>query len=139
MRRSPRGWGSAGGDPLIYNHMVVDSPPDGEAVDRLFRALADPTRRDIVSRTLGEEHSVSALARQYPMSVTAVQKHVAVLARAGVVSKRRHGREQIVRADGSALRRAHLALDRLEDTWRRRIEGIDRILSQPENGDAQCQ
>lgn len=116
--------------------MVVDSRPDEESVDRLFRALADPTRRDIFGRALAGEHSVSALARRYPISLAAVQKHVAVLERAELVSKHRRGREQIVRADASALRRAHLALDRLEATWRRRIDGIDRILSQPENGDA---
>jgi len=59
----------------------------------------DGTRRDIVRRTLGTELSVSTIAGEYPMSFAAVQKHVAVLERAGLVVKRRHGREQLVRAN----------------------------------------
>jgi DNA-binding transcriptional ArsR family regulator len=118
--------------------MVVDSPTREEAVSRLFQALADPTRRDIVSRTLDGEHSVSELARRYPMSFAAVQKHVAVLERAELVTKRRQGREQIVRADTAALRRAHEALDRLEAVWRERLHRIDDILSQPDDGEATC-
>ena len=73
------------------------------------------------------EFSVSALARLYPISIAAVQKHVAMLERAGLVSKQRRGREQIVRAEADSLRRAHAALDRLEAAWRDRIERIDEI------------
>jgi DNA-binding transcriptional ArsR family regulator len=58
----------------------------------MFHALADPTRPDIVARAMQAEHSVSALARLYPMSFAAVQKHVAVLECAELVTKRRHGR-----------------------------------------------
>ncbi|MFZ5869775.1 MAG: ArsR/SmtB family transcription factor, partial [Actinomycetota bacterium] len=75
--------------------MVVDQLTETD-VDRLFHALADSTRRDIVRRVLVTEQSVSALARCYPMSVTAVQKHVAVLEKAGLVIRRRQGREQRV-------------------------------------------
>jgi DNA-binding transcriptional ArsR family regulator len=102
--------------------MVVDQD------DRLFGALADRTRRDILRRARVERLSVSALAREYPISVTAVQKHVAVLERAELVSRERVGRETIVRAEDEGLRRAHAALDRLESEWRGRVERIDGLL-----------
>jgi DNA-binding transcriptional ArsR family regulator len=112
--------------------MVVDkkeaSDGDEKAIDLLFGALADPTRRDIFRRAREGRLSVSALAREYPISLAAVQKHVAVLERAELVSKHRVGRESIVRAESDALQRAHAALDRLELEWRGRIERIDRIL-----------
>ena len=72
---------------------------DHDRTDRVFRALADATRRDIVRRAMQGEHSVSALARLYPMSFAAVQKHVAVLEVAELVTKRRRGREQLVRGN----------------------------------------
>src|SRR5918995_5008111 len=99
---------------VTYNHMVVGKLTD-ERADRVFHALADATRRDIVVRTLEGEHSVSALARRYPMSFAAVQKHVAVLEEAGLVTKQRKGREQIVRGDVDTIRRANQLLD----GWRR--------------------
>ena len=116
---------------LTYNQMVVGDPEsrDGEkAADLLFGALADPTRRDIFRRAREGRLSVSALAREYPISLAAVQKHVDVLERAELVSKHRVGRESIVRAETDALRRAHAALDRLETEWRGRIDRIDHIL-----------
>ncbi|AEA28001.1 ArsR/SmtB family transcription factor [Pseudonocardia benzenivorans] len=109
--------------------MVVDSG-ERRAVDRLFHALSDGTRRDIVVRTLQGEHSVSALARLYPMSFAAVQKHVAVLHEAGLVAKRRQGREQLVSGDVEALRRAGAVLDALEDVWRARVERMGALLEE---------
>ena len=97
--------------------MVVDQIE----VDRLFQALADATRRDIVRRTMDDSFSVSSLARDYPMSFAAVQKHVAVLERAGLVTKQRKGREHLVAGNVAALRAAHDALDRLELLWRDRV------------------
>ncbi len=116
---------------LTYNLMVVDKKPirdDEKAADLLFGALADPTRRDIFHRAREGRLSVSALAREYPISLTAVQKHVAVLERAELVSKHRVGRESIVRAESDALKRAHAALDGLEAVWRDRVERMDQIL-----------
>jgi DNA-binding transcriptional ArsR family regulator len=98
-------------------------------VDQLFHALADATRRDIVRRTLSDEHSVSALAREYPMSFAAVQKHVAVLERAGLVTKERRGREQLVAGNPASLRAAHDALNRLERIWRDRVARLDDLLA----------
>jgi DNA-binding transcriptional ArsR family regulator len=109
--------------------MVVGELTD-DAVDGLFRALADPTRRDILRRCAAEEPSVSQLARTYPMSFAAVQKHVAVLERAGLVSKERHGREQLVRTDAGAVAQAREALDDLEATWRGRVDRMSALLAQ---------
>ena len=102
---------------LTYNRMVVSEVTD-EEVDRLFQALADGTRRDILHRCVQGARSVSRLADVYPMSFAAVQKHVAVLERAGLVTKERRGREQLVRTDGDALGRARRVLDELEAAWR---------------------
>src|SRR3990170_3491852 len=104
-----------------YNRMVVDELPDQD-VDELFHALADHPRRDILRRCAAGDRSVSRLARAYPMSFAAVQKHVAVLERAGLVTKERRGREQLVRTDAGAVGRARQALDELEATWRGRVE-----------------
>jgi DNA-binding transcriptional ArsR family regulator len=111
--------------------MVVSretSRADEKAADLLFGALADPTRRAIFRRAHEGRFSVSALAREYPISVAAVQKHVAVLERAELVSKHRVGRESIVCAEPDALVRARAALDRLETVWRDRVERMDQIL-----------
>ena len=100
-----------------------------EQVDELFHALADSTRRDILRRCADDEPSVSRLARAYPMSLTAVQKHVAVLERAGLVTKKRRGREQLVRTEADAVRRARQALDQLEATWRGRVARMSDMLA----------
>jgi DNA-binding transcriptional ArsR family regulator len=114
---------------VTYNPMVVDQLTD-EVVDQLFHALADATRRDILRRCAAGEPSVSRLAAAYPMSFAAVQKHVAVLERAGLVIKERRGREQLVRTDPEAVRRARQALDQLEAAWRGRVDRMSRLLAQ---------
>jgi DNA-binding transcriptional ArsR family regulator len=105
---------------------------DSDRADRVFSALADATRRDIVAVVLQDEQSVSDLARRYPMSFAAVQKHVAVLERAGLVTKRRRGREQRVRGEVDVLREVHGLLDRLEALWRHRIDRIDDLFTEPD-------
>lgn len=110
--------------------VVRQDLPDAE-VDRLFRALADATRRDIVRRTLVGEASVSALASAYDMSFAAVQKHVAVLEEAGLVSKHPRGRERIVRAEPGQLARARELLVHLEELWRARFSQLDDVLADP--------
>ncbi|GAA2575398.1 MULTISPECIES: ArsR/SmtB family transcription factor [Streptomyces] len=109
--------------------MVVDELSD-ETVDRLFHALADTTRRDILRRCVRGELSVSRLAEAYPMSFAAVQKHVAVLERAGLVTKQRSGREQLVCTDPEAVGRARQALDELESAWRGRVDRMARLLAE---------
>ena len=118
--------------------MVVAYGPNTESdegrTDRIFNALADRTRRDILRRAMGGEHSVSDLARSYPMSFAAVQKHVAVLERAGLVVKHPRGREQLVRTDIDAVRTAHRLLDQLEAFWRSRIDRFAEVLAEPTKG-----
>jgi DNA-binding transcriptional ArsR family regulator len=103
------------------------APPE---VDRVFAALADHTRRDIVRRAIGAEEGVLELAGHYPMSFAAVQKHVAVLERAGLVTKERVGRRKIVRTNPEALRVARRLLDRYEELWRGRVDRMDALIAE---------
>lgn len=100
-----------------------------DRADALFHALSDRTRRDILRRVLAGEHSVSTLAEKYDMSFAAVQKHVAVLERAGLLTKRRHGREQLASGDVEAVRSVASMLDELEAVWRGRIDRMDALLT----------
>ena len=113
--------------------MVVRIELTDDDVNRIFRALADATRRDIVRRTLVDEVSVSQLADSYDMSFAAVQKHVAVLEEAGLVTKEPRGRERMVRGDPERLRQAQLLLDQFEQIWRARIDRLDALLEETEN------
>ncbi|HLU64523.1 MAG TPA: metalloregulator ArsR/SmtB family transcription factor [Protaetiibacter sp.] len=108
--------------------MVVSTELSDADVDRLFHALADATRRDILRRSVDGDLSVSRLAADYPMSFAAVQKHVAVLEQVGLVSKVRRGREVLVRSEPETLRRARLALDQLEAAWRGRVARMSALL-----------
>jgi len=110
--------------------MVVETPERVHRTDRLFFALSDATRRDIVMETLDRERSVSELGRLFPISLTAVQKHVEVLVDAGLVSKHRSGREQLVRGEVDQLRRAHELLDELETMWRARLQRFAGVLNE---------
>ncbi|MBS3179624.1 MULTISPECIES: ArsR/SmtB family transcription factor [unclassified Pseudoclavibacter] len=98
-------------------------------VSRIFQALADATRRDILTRVLREEQSVTSLAEAYAMSFAAVQKHVAVLTRAGLTQKRKQGREQLVQADSATIARATRLLESYEQLWRDRSSRIDDLLA----------
>lgn len=111
--------------------MVVDTVPElsDADVDRMFRALADATRRDIVRRTLVESVSVSQLADGYDMSFAAVQKHVAVLEEARLVTKSPRGRERMVRGNPDRIRQAQQLLDGFERIWRSRIDRLDALLA----------
>jgi DNA-binding transcriptional ArsR family regulator len=115
--------------------MVVHQRDD---VDRIFGALADPTRRDIVARVMRRPTSVSMLAEKYSMSFAAVQKHVAVLERAGLVTKQPQGRERLVHGDVDTIRAAIRLLDEYEEIWRGRIDRIEEILGEPEEGARPC-
>ena len=99
-----------------------------DRADALFHALSDRTRRDILRRVLSGEHSVTALAASYEMSFAAVQKHVAVLEKAGLLTKRRSGREQLATGDVEAVRSVASMLDELESVWRGRVARIDALL-----------
>lgn len=106
---------------------------DEDRVDALFHALADRTRRDIMRRVLAGEYSVSALAAKYDMSFAAVQKHVAVLEKSGLLTKRRSGREQLASGDVEAVRSVASMLTELEQVWRGRIARIDELIASDTN------
>src|SRR4051794_21156431 len=109
--------------------MVVSvqvAPPD---FDRLFGALADHTRRDIVRRAIGAEEGIVELASHYPMSFAAVQKHIAILERAGLVTKERTGRRKVVRTNLERLRQVRRLLDQYEELWRGRIDRMAELIA----------
>ncbi len=114
--------------------MVVSGSPYGN-VDRVFHALADATRRDILHRCAQDEPSVSRLAAGYPMSFAAVQKHVAVLERAGLVTKERIGRRKVVHTNLEGLRIARRLLDQYEALWRGRIDRMTQIITETKETD----
>jgi len=118
--------------------MVVDErrrAAEAERTDLLFHALADATRRDIVRLVLHGEHSVSDLARRYPMSFAAVQKHVSVLERADLITKHQRGRERIVRGRIDTVRDVNRLLDELEAIWRDRMQRFGDVLAEPDQGE----
>ena len=115
--------------------MVVSvqiAPPD---FDRMFGALADHTRRDIVRRAIDAEEGILELASHYPMSFAAVQKHVAILERAGLVTKERVGRRKVVRTNLEQLRVVRRLLDQYEELWRGRIDRMAELISDPKETD----
>jgi DNA-binding transcriptional ArsR family regulator len=116
--------------------MVVCKQPATHALDQLFGALADATRRDILARVMDADASVSELAEHYDMSFAAVQKHVAVLERARLVTKRRDGRAQRVAGNPDAIRRATRLLEQFEQRWQVRIGRLDTLLATSTRGDS---
>ena len=120
---------------LLYNRMVVSMEPTFNA-DHVFAALADATRRDIVLRALDGREGVVELAGHYPMSFAAVQKHVAVLERAGLVTKERIGRRKVVRTNIEALRLARGLLDQYEALWRGRIDRMTDLITASKETDS---
>src|SRR5919206_4128476 len=108
------------------------APPD---FDRVFAALADHTRRDIVRRAISAEEGVLELAAHYPMSFAAVQKHVAILERAGLVTKQRTGRRKVVRTNLERLRLVRRLLDQYEELWRGRIDRMAELIADAKERD----
>jgi DNA-binding transcriptional ArsR family regulator len=115
--------------------MVVDRQVSSDALDQLFGALADATRRDILARVMDADASVSELAARYEMSFAAVQKHVAVLERAQLVTKRRDGRAQRVAGNPDAVRRANQLLAQFEERWLTRVARLDELLATSSQGE----
>jgi len=118
--------------PTTYNRMVVrmGATITDQRADAVFGALADGTRRDILSRAMGGDLGISELADLYPMSFAAVQKHVAVLERAGLVRKRADGRRRVVTTDMDGLRNARAVLDHYEELWRGRLDRMGDLLDE---------
>jgi DNA-binding transcriptional ArsR family regulator len=97
--------------------------------DRIFGALADATRRDIVRRAIDGREGVAELAGHYSMSFAAVQKHIAILERAGLITKHRIGRRKVVRTHLEGLLTARRLLDQYEELWRERIDRMAALIS----------
>ncbi|MBA2489361.1 MAG: winged helix-turn-helix transcriptional regulator [Chloroflexi bacterium] len=114
---------------------MVVSMDNALDIDRVFGALADATRRDIVRRAIGGQEGVAELAGRYPMSFAAVQKHVAVLERAGLVTKQRMGRCKVVRTNSEGLSVARRLLDRYEESWRGRIDRMTELVTDTKEKD----
>ena len=99
-------------------------------VDRVFGALADATRRDIVLRAINGDEGIVELAGHYPMSFAAVQKHIAVLERAGLIAKQRDGRRKVVRTRPEGLSIAQRLIEQYEELWRGRFERMTDLISE---------
>jgi DNA-binding transcriptional ArsR family regulator len=115
--------------------MVVSVQIAPRDFDRLFGALADPTRRDIVRRAITAEEGIVELASHYSMSFAAVQKHIAILERAGLVTKERVGRRKVVRTNLERLRVVRRLLDEYEEFWRERIDRMAELIAETKETD----
>jgi DNA-binding transcriptional ArsR family regulator len=104
-------------------------------IDRVLGALADGTRRDILRRAMTGEQGVAELAAHYPMSFAAVQKHIAILEGAGLVSKHRIGRRKVVRTEMEGLKVAQRLLDQFEELWRGRIDRMTSLINDTKEND----
>jgi DNA-binding transcriptional ArsR family regulator len=98
-------------------------------LDKVFGALADATRRDILKRVSREEHTINELAEPYAMSFAAVAKHVSVLEKAGLVTKRRSGKEKFVHITPQAIQVAAEHLSEYEKLWSARFEALEKLLN----------
>jgi DNA-binding transcriptional ArsR family regulator len=108
------------------------APPD---YDRMFGALADATRRDIVRRAIEGNEGVAELADHYPMSFAAVQKHIAILERAHLITKERIGRRKVVRTNLEGLLVARSLLDRYQELWQGRIDRMAELVTDTKEKD----
>ncbi len=115
---------------LIQPYGCISMQIASPGFDRVFAALADHTRRDIVRRAISAEEGVLELASHYPMSFAAVQKHVAVLEHAGLITKQRIGRRKVVRTNLEALLVARRLLDQYEELWRARIDRMNELIAE---------
>jgi DNA-binding transcriptional ArsR family regulator len=104
-------------------------------IDRVLGALADGTRRDILRRAMAGEQGVAELAAFYPMSFAAVQKHIAILEGARLVTKHRFGRRKVVRTDMEGFAVARRLLEQYEELWRGRIDRMTSLIDETKESD----
>lgn len=104
-------------------------------LDATFAALSDPTRRAILDRLARGEASVSELAAPFRISRPAVSKHLAVLDRSGLVSRRKRGREVRCRLEAAPLAEAEAWLDRHRAFWTRQLDQLATHFDKPMEGD----
>ena len=98
--------------------------------DAVFHALSDSSRRDILLRVLDAEQTISDLAARYAMSFAAVAKHVQVLWRAGLVTKDKRGREQLVGPRVDTIAETARLLARYQEIWTARLDRLGRVLEE---------
>jgi DNA-binding transcriptional ArsR family regulator len=99
-----------------------------EQLDSTFMALADPTRRAMLADLVGGEKSVGELAAPYRMSFAGAAKHVSILARAGLVERRKAGRQQLCRLKADRLKEANDWLAQWERFWIGRLDALEEAL-----------
>ena len=97
-------------------------------LDSIFGSLSDSTRRDILRKVSKKSLSVSEVATHYPLTFAAIAKHLEVLRRAGLITKSRRGKEQIVSIAPSALAAASKYLENYEELWKNRLDNLDTYL-----------
>ena len=104
-------------------------PPEIEAIaERVFAALADPTRRAILARLATGETSVTELAKPFAMSLPAVSKHLKVLERAGLIARGREAQWRPCRIEPQALKQADDWLEDYRRLWEARLDRLDDYL-----------
>ena len=104
-----------------------------QGLDRIFHSLADGTRRDMLRRLSQAEYTISELAAPYAMSLAAIAKHVNVLEHAGLVTKRRSGKEKLVRIAPEIMRSAGRHLSEYEKLWAARFDALEDLLNDDPN------
>jgi DNA-binding transcriptional ArsR family regulator len=101
-----------------------------ETLDRTFGALSDPTRRQILAQLATGEACVTDLARPHVMSLAAVSKHLLVLERAGLVSRRREGRVHSLSLETVPLQEAQAWIERYHRFWTGNLDRFENYLEQ---------
>lgn len=111
---------------------MVDHPAE---LDAVFRALSDPTRRGMLEALCVRECSIVELARPFEMSLAGAAKHVQVLDRAGLITRRKQGRTQFCRVNMDVLGEAQRWLDQYTRLWNSRLSKLEEILRTEEETD----
>ena len=115
--------------PPARNAADLDAAPDGTgALDEIFGALADPTRRAIVARLAEGPCSVSNLAAPFPISAPAITKHLAVLERAGMIARWKTGRVNYCRLVADPLGRAGAWIEQHRTFWEQQLDALEDYL-----------
>ena len=104
------------------------------ALDRVFRAIADPTRRAIVDRLAQGTASVTELAEPFAMSLPAVHQHLRLLEDSGLVVTAKTGRVRTCRLEAKALQAAEGWFARRRAMWERRLDTLGEHLAREKTG-----
>jgi DNA-binding transcriptional ArsR family regulator len=104
------------------------------ALDLIFGALADATRRDILKRVSRQEQTIGELAQPYAMSLAAIAKHISVLEKAGLIAKHRSGKDKVVRIQPAAIEVAAAHISEYEKVWSDRFDALEKLLAENESG-----